>query len=289
MKKLSLQSAVFLLAACIIVLGNVGCKSSESYDLKMRLAKGDVFAQNMSMKMDMKMMAMDMKMQTESGSSFEVLKNEASEKELKMTYTKMHTSMNMSGMPDRGTNMDSAMNEPAKNIIGKSVVMKLSKDNAIIDVAGFDEILNNGNADSATQEMMKKMFSKEALGNLFGMMFSMYPKKPVKIGETWTGETNTSIGGIDMKIAVKYKLLAVKDGLADIDVDGIIGGKGNMATGGMNIEINMNGSQKGVITIKTADGYLKTSTYKMDVKADMEIMGQKMPMPMTAEYELKGE
>ena len=255
------------------MLGNVGCKSSETYELKMRLVKGDVFAQNMSMEMDMKMMGMGMKMKVETGSSFEVIKSEASEKDLKMTYTKMYTTINMAGMPNTVANADSAMNAPATEIIGKSVVMKLSKENEIIDVTDGEVLFSIEKADSATQEMMKKMFSKEQLGNLFGMMFSMYPKKPVKIGDTWTGETNTNLDGIDMKIAVKYKLLAVKDGLADISIDGVIGGKGNMVTGGMNIEVNMDGSQKGVITIKVADGYLKTSTYKMDMKADMEMMG----------------
>jgi len=217
-----IAAALFVLVACIF-----GCSSGESHIIKMRLAKGDVFVQNTTMKMDMKMMGMDMKMDVETGVSFEVMKKSEAETELKMTYTKMHSTMNMSGQPTGLPNTDSLINAPGKRIVGKSVMMKISTDNKITAITGIEDILMDPTADSATRKMMEKMFSKEQMGNLFGMIFSMYPKQAVKIGESWNAETNASMGGANMKIAMKYTLLSVKDGLADIGVTGIINGKGD--------------------------------------------------------------
>ena len=120
-------------------------------------------------------------------------------------------------------------------------------------------------------------------------MFSMYPDKPVRVGETWTAKTKVNVANIDMKVNIKYTLVGVKNGMADIDVDGIIDGKGQMAQAGNAIDIAMSGNQKGMITIKMDDGYLQNGSYKMNIKADMEMMGQKIPMTMKADYTLSNK
>ena len=181
------------------------------------------------------------------------------------------------------------MNSTTKGVIGKSVVFMLSKDNEILSTSGFDSLMINESQSEASRQMIKKMFSKEQLNNLFGMMFSMYPGKPVKVGESWTSKTVVNIADIDMKVNVKYTLTGVKNGLADIDVDGVIDGKGEMNKSGVPLEIAMSGTQKGTMTIKMTDGYLQNGAYKMDIKADMVVMGQKIPMTMKADYTLNGK
>ncbi len=120
-------------------------------------------------------------------------------------------------------------------------------------------------------------------------MFSMYPDKPVKIGESWTAKAKVNVSNMDMLINYKYKLIGVKNGIADIDLDGIIDGKGKMKQGTVEIDVNMKGSQKGMLTIKLDDGYMQSGTYKMDIKAEMEMMGQKIPMTIKSDYTLSNK
>lgn len=289
MKKIfsALITATFLLSffsAC-----NSG-GSGEAYTIKMRLKPGDTFSQdvkmNMSTSMTMMGQSMNMKMDMDMGSKFDVVSGDSTNKELKMTYTKAHMKMDM-GM--KGVSMpDSALNKVNNNLIGKTVTIKLSPTNEITDVIGVQEALTDSAMDPKTREMMEKMFSKEQFNNLYGLMFSMYPSKPVRVGDTWDAETKTNIAGIDMKIKIKYKLASVKDGLANIDVDGVIDGKGSMSQTGVNLEMDMKGTQKGTLTIKMEDGYLQSGNYKMDVKADMEVMGQKVPMTVKGDYTITG-
>jgi hypothetical protein len=251
----------------------------------MRLNKADTFSQDMEMNMMMNTSGIEMNMKMNIGTSFEVIKGDGDEKEIKLTYRNMHIAMDMGQFGKMVP--DSVKNRDYNTLVGKSVVLKLSKDNEITDVTGFDEIMTNAAHDSASREMMKKMFSKDQVKSTFGMIFSMYPKKPVKVGETWSGESKINMANMDMNISNKYKLLSVKNGLAEISIDGTIGGGGEMVkSSGM--KMDMSGTQKGTMIIRMDNGYLHNSNYQMDIKAEMQMMGQKIPMTMKADYIIKG-
>jgi len=283
-----------LLVSSIIFF--VSCNSGptgEAYTIKMRLNKGDTFNHNTRMNMQMNTAAMgqsvDMTMKMDAFVNFEVLNNTSGNKELKMTYTNLHMGMDMGKMNTANVNTDSIMNVSSKKMVGKSILMELSPTNEITGVKGFDSLMAANDNDEATRQLAEKMFSKDQMNNLFGMMFSMYPGKPVRVGETWTAKTKVNVANIDMKVNIKYTLVGVKNGLADIDVDGIIDGKGAMSTAGNAIDVAMSGTQKGMITLKMDDGYLQNGAYKMNIKADMEMMGQKIPMTMKADYTLSNK
>nr|MBA3674713.1 hypothetical protein [Chitinophagaceae bacterium] len=154
---------------------------------------------------------------------------------------------------------------------------------------GMDSMMNNSFTDSAQKQMMQKVFSKDQFNTMFGMMFDMYPKKPVRIGDSWTSETSMNMSGFAMKINNKYTLNSVKNGIGEIAIDGTINSDGSMNKNTEGLKMNMSGGQKGVYTIKMETGYLQTGYYKMDMKIEMEILGKKMPMTMKGEYTMKAE
>jgi hypothetical protein len=292
MKKI--KGAFLFAVACSFLF--ISCNSGLSgpdYTIKMRMNKADTFHQNMKVNMQMNMaipgQPMNMKMLMDMGLKFEVMSNSNENKELKFTYNSMHMSMDMGNKISSAVNTDSIMDASSQRVVGKSIFLELSPTNEITAVKGFDSLMQNNDADEASRQLIEKMFSKDQMNNLFGMMFSMYPNKPVKIGESWNASTKVNIANIDMRIKIKYTLAGVKNGLADIDIDGVIDGKGEMKQQGMTIGIDMSGSQKGTLTIKMDDGYLQNGSYKMNVKADMEMMGQKIPMTIKADYFLNNK
>jgi hypothetical protein len=289
------KSFPFLTAAVLSVL-LFSCNNGlpgEAYTIKMRMNKADTFHLNSKMDMNMKMEVMgkpmDMNMNIETGARFEVIDSTHDKKEFKLTYTRMHMGMDMGNAKMGNVNSDSILNVTTEKMIGKSVFIELSPANEITQIKGFDSLLLNSTDNEASRQMMEKMFSKDQMNSLFGMMFRMYPGKPVKVGETWTAKTTVNLANMDMQVNMKYKLVGVKNGLAEIDVDGIIDGKGDMKQNGTSIGISMTGTQKGTLTIKMDDGYLQHGSYKMDVKAEMEMAGQKVPMTMKANYSLSNK
>lgn len=267
------------------------CKSGpsgEAYTLKMRLTPGDKFTQEMKMDMDMKMAGFNMKMGMDGEMQFDVLEGDSAGKQLKFTYNKMKMKMDMGDL-NRAVNSDSMMNESQKKIIGKSVTLTLSPQNEIVNVTGYDSLMNNDMYDPATKQLFEKTFSKEQLNSMFGMMFNMYPSKPVRVGDTWTSKSKFNMANIDMGINVKFKLLSVKDGVAEISVDGKFDGDGDMKQTGVDVEMNMKGTQTGRMKIKLSDGYLANGNYTMDMTGDVKVMGQKMPISLKGDYELTGK
>jgi hypothetical protein len=277
----------------------VSCKneggSGEAYTIKMRLAPGDHFKQEMDMTMDMGIDMMGQSIKNEMGMKmmmdFDVLGDTNNLKKVKMTYgeSKMTMKMNMPGT--EGMDMDSIMNESSKRIEGKSILIFLDNNNKIVSVEGYDELIAGSfddEADEAVKQQFKKMFSKEQANSMLGMMFQMYPDKPVKVGESWEKEIETTMAEIKMTMKGKYTLKSVKDDVANILVAGKFSGKGSMNQNGMNLDMDMDGDQNGQMNIGLKDGYLLDSDYKMDLKANMNVMGQKVPMTIKAKYMMKG-
>ena len=287
MKKIFHLLVLLALSASFFYACNSG-GGGETYTIKMRLNKGDTFRQDMQTDMAMNTGGMEMKMKMDIGTSFLVESNEPGNKVLKITYTNMNTSLDVGKFNGGVITSDSAIKKSNNSVIGKTITVNLSKDNEITNISGLDELMNSQTDDSASKEMMKKMFSKDQVNNLFGMMFSMYPKKPVKIGDSWNGNTTTNIAGMDIKIDIKYTLLSVKNGLAEIDVNGSVSGGGEMIKESSGMKMDMSGTQKGTLTIRMDNGYPHSGSYKMDMKAEMQMMGQKIPMTVKLNHTMKG-
>ncbi len=296
MKKQFLLCLILLVSLPFISCNNKGSSGSgEAYTLKMRLAPGDSFKQDMDVEMEMVMEAEGQKINTnmdvEGLLAFSVSPDSGNLKRLTMTYDDIKMRMKTAGIPGAGNiNMDSIMDQAASKIKGKTVSMLLNEKNEVVDVVGFSDLMVTEDVDMRTREQIKQMFSKEQMNSMLGMMFQMYPDKPVKVGETWEKEIGTSVASVNMKVKGKYTLKSVKDGVANIDVKGDISGKGSMAQSGANVgDLDMSGSQDGRISIGLEDGYLKDSDYKMDMKAEVTIMGTKVPMNIKAKYLMKGQ
>lgn len=281
------KSILTTLLLSFVLLFNA-CKSGKTYELKMRLAEGDHFEQNMQMDMRMHYgvsgQSMNMKMGMDMACFFDVLKSEA-DKKFKMTYTRSKMTMDM-GQLGAAANIDSVMNRISNKIAGKSITIVLSKDNEIKDVLGA-EVFDNEDADPEAREMTKKMFSKDQINQLFGMMFSLYPDKPVAVGDSWSKDNKVNVGEFEMKIKTKFTLASISGNTASITVDGTIDGKGTMK--GAQVEMDMKGTQKGTMAIDLTSGYLQKGKYTMLITADMNVAGQKIPMTIDADYNMHGK
>ncbi len=291
MKKYFVQ--IILLFAFAFFSCNNGSGSGEAYTLKMRLTPGDNFKQEMDMTMDMGIDMMGQSIKNEMGMKmmmgFDVIGDSNNLKKIKMTYEDFKMTMKMDVPGAEAMNMDSIMDKSSKKINGKAISILLDNNNKVVSVEGFEELMvNNEVDDEATNQQIKKMFSKEQANSMLGMMFQMYPDKPVKVGESWDKEIETTMAEVKMTMKGKYTLKSVKDGVANIQVAGKFSGKGSMNQNRMNIDMDMDGDQNGQINIGLSDGYLKDSDYKMDIKANMNVMGQKVPMTMKAKYMIKG-
>ena len=266
----------------------ISCKRSVSgpaYAIKMRLDKEDTFSQNIQMIMKMKTFTGESFTKMQLSTSFEVLDSDQYGKDLKLTYRNIHLISQLT----KNKFTDSVINLPNYQVIGKSVICKLSRDNQFVDISGMDTIINNSLKDKSVRFYIQENFSKKQLNNYFGLMFSLYPKDSVRVGDNWEGTSSLNMGGIDMLVNIKYTLLSIRNGLAEIAVDGTLDEKGRIAENRMDIKLKISGDQKGTYVIRMADGYLDHGNYKMNMTSEMQMMGFKIPISINADFVIKGK
>ncbi|UAY52486.1 DUF6263 family protein [Ferruginibacter albus] len=260
---------------------------SQAYTIKMRMNVGDTFNYATKMDLDMNMPAQDMTMTINADIRclFKVLPNDSMGfKQLQMTYKKMK----MRNSYLSAHNSDSAMDIIENKFVGRSIVLKLSKDNQVMEVVGLTELLNN-ETNETYRTMAKNMFSKEQVSNLFGMMFSMYPSTPVKIGDSWKSNANVNINGINMIVDFTYSLLDVKDNLASIGLSAVISSSGSISVQGTELPLKMDGDEKGTLSINMINGgYMHNANYTMGINAEMQVADQKFAMILKGNYALTG-
>lgn len=274
------------------------CKSKDKpsgpdYTLKMQLKEGDKFNHdlNVSIGTDMSMSGQNvgMTMDMDMGISFEVLSDSANYKRLRLTYDRSKTTVDIKGLPEGSMDTD-AMNKSDSKIQGKSIILVLGKGNEIVEVTGFDQMMEGDELTTLQEkEAYKKMFSKDQINSMMGLMFMMYPDKPVKVGETWEKLNEVTIAGIKMKMNNKFKLLSVNNGVAVIDINSKYKGKGELSQGGMELEMDMAGEQTGKMSIRVNDGYLDNADYRVNIDAEAKIMGQKVPYKVKGRTTMKGK
>ncbi len=268
-----------------------GSSADKAYTLKMRLAPGDKFGQDMDVSMDMKMAGvMGMNMSMTMNAEMEVVGDTADLKKIKFVYTKTAMNMDMAGIPGGGAMDTAELNKNMRAMENKPIYLYMDSKNEIVKIDGYEDLMDDAYTDDPQlKAQMDKMYSKDELNNMMGMMFRIYPDHPVKVGDKWENVSNFKMGPMSMELKNKYKLKEVENGVAVIEVDADYSGGGKMDnTGGMNMKMDMDGKQKGTVSVSTENGYMKAGNYDMTMKADATVMGQKVPIDMTGKYTMKG-
>jgi hypothetical protein len=104
-----------------------------------------------------------------------------------------------------------------------------------------------------------------------GAQFAAYPDGKVSVGDTWDADIYANENS-DMKFHAKYTLLKVSGKQATIGIDGTI-----TANADEDIDLKMNGTQKGEMVVDVKTGWLIESTINQDIELDVEQNGQKFP------------
>jgi hypothetical protein len=278
---------LFSFSACKDKKSSAG--SGEGITLAMQLKEGDKFTLDVDTKMNIDMAIMSQEMTTTMNiggvSEFDVIKNDGTTKEVALTYKnfKMDAGMKMgdqeSPIPDNG------IGERMQN---KRVVLTMNEKNEITAVSGTDSLMDAMATDAQSRAQLEQMFSEQQLNSMFGQSFQFYPDKPVKPGDKWNKDIKVNTGSMDVKMKTEYELVEVKGDIAVIRSVGKIDSKGKMNQNGIEMEVDMKGTASGTMNVGVKDGYIRDGRQTMDLTANAEAMGQKIPMKMKMENIVKG-
>lgn len=280
--------------------------NGESVRLKVNLNQGDkiVFEMTTAQDISQSMMGQEMNIQQTIGMGYtmEVTAKNGDVVSIKNTYDWMQ--YEMGGMPGlSGMNFDSReegqsgiMADIMGGMIGKSFMMDLAGNGQVSNVSGTDAILASmmdGVSDPAQkaqmEAQMEQQFGEEAMAKSMEQMFTQYPDKDLKVGDTWSQKSNVA-SGYPMIVETTYTVKSINASANEVvvNVDGSIATEegATMESGGMNMEVNLSGTQGGDLVINSVNGLPKSGKLKQDIKGDMKVMGQEVPMTIKSDIDI---
>jgi hypothetical protein len=179
-------------------------------------------------------------------------------------------------------------------MLGKSFTLKMTPSGKIVEMKGFDalveEMLKDMGEDAGPmKEMLKQMLSDDSMKSMMQQLAPMLPEKPVGAGDAWKNDFTLKfpmIGG--MKFGVASSLTELKDGQAKIAQDWTIelkedgGADPDNPLGGL-VKIT-DSKGKAQIVFSVEKGCFVSQKMTMDLT--MEAGGQQIPIKTQSEMKL---
>lgn len=249
--------------------GTDGSGSSDEIELKLNLTKGKKYDMKMVMNSNAEMNMMGQAVNTvnniEMGMDYEVMDVLANGNFLvRTTYKKTKMDGETMGMKyeyDSETGKVSGMqgeqmSKSMKKMIGQYTELEMDK---------FGKVIKTTNSDTTGKRKNR--------GGIENFSFAVFPDKKIKVGDTWESNIEQNMEGTMMVIKSTYKLISVKDGIAEVSIDGVVEIKPGS-------EGKVSGTQKGTAKIEVATGLGKEVVIDQDMEMEMDDMGMKMPVKM---------
>ncbi len=192
------------------------------------------------------------------------------------------------------------MSQMFNRMKGVEFVMKLSDKGQIVDVEGFDEMLEkmfsvmeDPEQAKAMIDMMKNIMSEDKLKEMNSEMFATFPDGAVGIGDMWDNIISVGGAGMPIDIDTTYMLKERKDGVAVLGVTSKMD-MGNedsklIEVEGMKMNMQLTGTQNGTMKIDEATGWVIGGETTMNFSGSVKILpSEHMPEGMTIPMTIEG-
>lgn len=300
MKRLTLLVLVIITTITITTI--YSCKNSKTSTgkvLKFNLEKGKGYEYEILWDLDQQMMGQENKISILGGYAINVVDEKANIKTLTAVYTNFKMYMNFMGMEikvdtDKPSEpMDEAeikanplgmMDRVFAGIKGKEFTMKVNEEGKVLEVSGFDQIIN-GMVDSITMDEDTKMqvraslqdqFNEQAVKDQFGQVFTIFPSEEIKVGDSW--EKNLQMGG---RMPAQY---TTRYTVKEIEGDHVsLSAQTNIGSGNSDMEIK--GTQRGNLLVDSKTGLVINAEFDQD----METKSQGMEIKIIGKGKIKGK
>ncbi len=301
MKKLTFFIA--LAAFFTMLISFQSCQSSSKVSsaklLKFNLEKGKGYDYEMVWDMSTKAGGQETKISIDCLYSMNVTANDGSVKTVTSAYKAVKMNIDAMGMnididsdkpvKDNGTPGEKdplgAMNKVFSSMVGKPFVIKVDEEGKVLEVIGFDKIVSDmvdsigGDESTKAQVMasMKDQFNEQSIKDNFAQMFTIFPNKEVKVGDTWD-KTHSTGGKMPAKFNTTYTVKEIEGDHVTLAAKTKIGSSGE---GDMQID----GTQTGNIIVDSKTGLMVNAEYDQD----MQVKTKGVSITVTGKGKIKGK
>lgn len=171
------------------------------------------------------------------------------------------------------------------SLVDQGFTMEISSQGVVVGITGTDKIIDKmledmdlPESDEMTAELrqsMQNQFGDDALKETMKTMFSIYPDRPVGVGDAWTA-TWRMTKGFPMVLNNTWKLKQISDDEVVIDVNTKV--ESNKETtliqmGGMEMSYDLSGEQTGSMVLDRKTGWCISSTLEQVFEGTIRASG----------------
>ncbi len=301
MKKIS-----FLLAAVLMIVlsgGIQSCKTSSSAStskvLKFNLEQGKGYDYEMVWDLDTKVAGQESNISITGLYSMNVTSIDEKIRSISTMYKSLRMNMKVAGMTldidsdkpvqsngetDISKNPLGMMNKVVSGMVGKKFIIKVDEEGKVLEVIGFEKIISDmvdslgvdESAKAQAKASMKDQFSDQTIKDQFAQVFTIFPNKEIKVGDSW--DKNYSTGG---KMSAKYTTTYT---VKDIEGDHVtLTAKTKIGSNGDAQEIS--GTQTGNIIVDSKTGLMINGEFDQD----LEVKTEGQVVEVTGKGKIKGK
>ena len=178
-------------------------------------------------------------------------------------------------------------------MVGQSFKLAMTPKGEVTKVDGFKQMVESLSnrisvPDNMRDQMKKQMgqsFNEDQIKQSFAQGFSVYPDKPVKVGDSWTKNMDKTVSNMKMLQEIKYTVKEIKDNSVLLDMAGTLKSATASDTAATMVKMDMSGDEKGTLEIQRSTGMVSHGNIDMTMK--MNTAGHPMNMKMKITMEGK--
>ena len=305
MKRLTLLVLVIITTITITTI--YSCKNSKtSADkvLKFNLEKGKGYDFEILWDTDQQMMGQDNKINITAGYSLEVIDDKDNIKTLTAVYKSFKMYMNIMGMEinvdtdkpfgpiseaDIKANPLGMMDRVFAGIKEKEFTMKVDAEGKVLEVSGFEKIINGmidsiGAGEDIKMQMrasLQDQFNEQAIKDQFAQVFTIFPNKEIKVGDSW--EKTLQMGGrMPAKYITKYTVKEIEGDHVSLSAQTNIGSDNSESN---SYQMEIKGTQNGSLLVDSKTGLVINAEFDQDI----ETKTQGMEIKIIGKGRIKGK
>jgi hypothetical protein len=301
MKKIlaTLTAAILLTAGVSMQSCKSSSKASSSTLLKFNLEQGKGYDYEMIWDLGTSIAGQESNITMTALYSMNVTSIDNNIRSITTAYKSMRMNMQMAGMTididsdkptadngenDMTKNPLGMMNKVVAGMIGKKFVIKVDEEGKVLEVTGFERIfsdmIDSMGLDEQTKATaaasFKEQFSEQNIKDQFAQVFTIFPNKEIKVGDSW--EKTFSTGG---KMAATFNnTYTVKE----IDGDHVsLTTKSKISSNGTGQDLS--GTQSGNLLVDSKTGLMISGEFDQD----MEVKSGGQTVQIKGKGKIKGK
>lgn len=278
-----------LVVFVILFSGNIHAKTVL---LRFNLQKGTTYSMTMDMTtgVDQSMMGQNIKIdqKVKLVLNWKVL-DVTPEKHFLIEYSieKISLNMNVNGqdvvLDSDNPDQNNPGAEALKNLKDLKFQAEMTDMGKVVKITGLEALAAKFAGNQTLAQSLQMFSSEQSMESFFGQTFNYFPEKEVGIGDKWTASINLA-SIMNMAINMDFEVADVKDDQVILNVNSSTKADTQIEQSGMKIQVKLDGTQTGTMTINPKDGWIDQSNlnqqFMINLKMKNPQSGEDMEIPM---------